>query len=89
MKISEPAIYRHYDSKIDILLAILTSFDEICSNLISETDSMEISSIKKIETLYTNFFEQFTINPAFTAIIISEEIFRNDRCLSEKINLIM
>ena len=89
MKISEPAIYRHYDSKIDIILAILTSFEGTCSKLFSEINSMELSPVKEIETLYTKFFEQFTINPAFTAIIFSEEIFQNDRRLSERINLIM
>jgi len=89
MGISEPAIYRHFNSKMDILLAILSNFKEnnhiISTNILSN----QTSSIDKIEFVLINHFKQFTTNPALAAVIFSEEIFQNDKRLAEQVNLIM
>ena len=89
MGISEPAIYRHFNSKMDILLAILSNFKE--NNHIISTNilSTQTSSIDKIEFVLINHFKQFTTNPALAAVIFSEEIFQNDKRLAEQVNLIM
>lgn len=89
MGISEPAIYRHFDCKMDILLAILSHFKKN-SHIISEKIiSNKTSSIKQIESIFINHFKQFAVNPALAAVIFSEEIFQNDKRLAEQVNLIM
>ncbi|MCD6380075.1 TetR/AcrR family transcriptional regulator, partial [bacterium] len=87
--ISEPAIYRYFNGKIDILLAILSRFkkngDIISARIISD----KTSSIKQINSIFDNHFKQFVANPELAAVIFSEEIFQNDKRLAEQVNLIM
>lgn len=89
MGISEPAIYRHFDGKMDILLAILSHFKKNSHIISAKIISNKTSSIKQIESIFINHFKQFAANPALTAVIFSEEIFQNDKRLAEQVNLIM
>jgi AcrR family transcriptional regulator len=83
--ISEPAIYRHFDGKTAILIAILDNFKEMVgmmSSLIANTDA---TAIVKIERLFYKMIEIFTEQPAIISVIFSEEIFKNDIILKNKI----
>jgi len=87
--ISEPAIYRHFDSKTDILLTILDFFI-VNNNRIIQQDLMENDDVKVVITkLFDKFTKTFLEYPALTSIIFSEEIFRNDPVFREKSNLIL
>ncbi|NQT27147.1 TetR/AcrR family transcriptional regulator [candidate division KSB1 bacterium] len=87
--ISEPAIYRHFKRKMDILLAILSHFKKNRQIIAEKITSREMSSIMQIESLFIDHFKQFSANPALAAVIFSEEIFQNDKRLSEQVSLIM
>jgi len=87
--ISEPAIYRHFESKMDILLTILSKFENY---IITDKDihkNIELSPMKKLEEIFSHHFSHFEKNPAFAAVVFAEEIFRDDKRLSEKIHEIM
>ncbi len=87
--ISEPAIYRHFDSKTDILLTILDYFI-VNNNQIIRKDLMQNEDIKIVLTkLFDNFTQTFLDYPALISIIFSEEIFRNDPVFREKSNRIL
>lgn len=82
---SEAAIYRHYENKIQILLAILEYFKENSQKLfLSQTQSDE-DAILKIERLYLKQFQVFAASPSLVAVIFSEELFRNENVLHEKV----
>ena len=87
--ISEPAIYRHFESKIDILLTILDMFNRNKQLALSRITEDNLSAVKKLEEIYFHHFQAFTENPALTAVIFSEEIFKNDLRLSAKVLDIM
>ena len=89
MGISEPAIYRHFDGKMDILLAILSHFKSNSYIISAKIISNKTSSIKQIESLFINHFKQFAENSALAAVLFSEEIFQNDKRLSEQVSLMM
>lgn len=81
--ISEPAIYRHFKSKFDILDAILDRFDHHQEALgISNSD---LSAIKKLESMFLTRCKKFSQNPHVTRVIFSEEIFQSEKALSDKI----
>ncbi len=84
--ISEPAIYRHFKSKTDILINILNNFkemSEMMSNmLVTNTDA----ALDKINFMFSNMIELFTEQPSIISVIFSEEIFKNETILKEKIN---
>ena len=87
--ISEPAIYRHFESKIDILLALLSYFKKTNSILLGKSELKDISAIDQIGSIYSNHFKQFNKNHALASVIFSEDIFKNDKRLSEKVASIM
>jgi len=89
MGISEPAIYRHFESKLDILLAILTYFEDLTTYVSEKAFSMKNPAFERIETFFAGLMDEFSKNPSLTKVIFSEEIFQNDRRLSEKVLSIM
>lgn len=89
MGISEPAIYRHFESKLDILLAILTYFEDLTTCVSEKAFSMKCPVFDRIETFFAGLMDEFVKNPSLTKVIFSEEIFQNDRRLSEKVLSVM
>jgi len=87
--VSEPAIYRHFDSKIDILLGILSYFRDRISSVLEGISSSQLSSMQQLESIFLDHFEQFVNSPALASAIFSEEIFQNDKQLSEEVLSIM
>ena len=87
--ISEPAIYRHYENKIDILVSIMDYFSNTTRQIfIREMQSSE-NALSKIKRIFENHFSAFSETPALAAVIFSEEIFRNEPLLTQKIKQIM
>ncbi|KAA3655698.1 MAG: TetR/AcrR family transcriptional regulator [Calditrichaeota bacterium] len=88
--LAEGALYRHFDSKIDILLGILTLFEVNKSKALERIKSLDDSDVlAKLQILFQERFAQFIANPAIAAVIFSEEIFQNDKRLSDKVFAIM
>ena len=72
MKFSESAIYRHFTSKEEIIIALLEylvkNMDERYSNAISIEQSPE----EKFKTLFQNQFSFFKKNPHFVVAVFSD-----------------
>ncbi len=83
--ISEPAIYRHFENKIEILLAVLDLFRDSTREIFEKELHSGISSVEKIEHLFTRHFERFASNPSLVSVIFSEELFRGEPILIKKI----
>ncbi|MBN1768533.1 MAG: TetR/AcrR family transcriptional regulator [Prolixibacteraceae bacterium] len=81
--ISEPAIYRHYENKVEILVAVLDSFGSLLGEIKNDVEKQS-GSLSKIEKMFTAFFTAFNENPSLVAVIFSEELFRNEPQLSQK-----
>jgi AcrR family transcriptional regulator len=86
---AESAIYRHYENKIQILLAILDFFRQNTAMFFINQLNSNANALQKIEILFQNHFAKFTASPSLVAVIFSEEIFRNEKELSEKVTEIM
>ncbi len=80
----ESAIYRHYDSKTQILIAILDSISEQSkSNENKETDNV----FGILEKRLVQHFNTFTENPALVSVVFAEDLFQNEPFLVEKTRL--
>jgi AcrR family transcriptional regulator len=86
---SESAIYRHYENKIQILVAILNYFKENTERLFLAELNSDGDSVSKINHLFMNQFKIFTHSPSLVAVIFSEELFRNESMLVERVSEIM
>ena len=86
---SESAVYRHYENKIQILIAILDYFKKNSTRFFLEELHSKGTSISKIEHLFSVQFKIFSTSPSLVAVIFSEELFRNEIVLFDKVKEIM
>jgi AcrR family transcriptional regulator len=83
--ISEPAIYRHFESKVEILSTILEGFRNKIIEYHREGSDRKLSAREKIETFFEMIFLVFSRNPMLISVIFAEEIFRNEPALTRKV----
>ena len=89
VRISEPAIYRHFDSKTDILMGVISKVKESSGVDLFSVEDKELTTIQIILMAFTARAHRFTKNPSIAAVIFSEAIFENDSQLSGAIRAIM
>jgi|TARA_R110002050_G_scaffold89450_5_gene188350 TetR/AcrR family transcriptional regulator, fatty acid metabolism regulator protein len=84
--ITEPAIYRHFENKIQILVSILDLMKQNSNDIFSSELKSEKSAVQKIEQLFKKHFRSFSEMPSLASVVFSEEMFRNEKVLIEKIS---
>jgi len=87
--ISEPGIYRHFESKTEILLSILNNFKEMAEMLSGLMQDFDGTAIEKIEFMFSRMLDLFSATPSLVSVIFSEEIFKNEELLKQKITGVM
>ena len=83
--LTEGAIYRHFESKVEILLTILYSFQSEASKLLGDYCDSNRPSLEMIEEIFHHHFEYFVAKPAVASVIFSESIFQNDSRLVKEV----
>ncbi len=84
--ISEPAIYRHFDSKMAIMSTILDSFKYKMNTYHQQKDyNSDVSGADQLREFFGMIFRVFTENPSLVSVIFAEEIFQNEPLLTSKI----
>jgi len=89
INVTEPAIYRHFENKQQILVGILSYYSENKENYLTTIGNDSINPIIKLKSIFESRFKYFSKNPAIASVIFSEELFRNDRLLSDRVFEIM
>ncbi len=87
--VTEPALYRHFKSKFDILMTILTVYKDDLQNLFEQSEKSASSPIEILELHYNSLFRAFVKHPALSAVIFTEDMFRYDRRLSNEVETII
>jgi TetR/AcrR family transcriptional regulator, fatty acid metabolism regulator protein len=87
--ISEPALYRHFESKTAILEAIQSEFSDKKQAFFSDALVENTLCIDKILKVIKNIFATFAQKPALAAVIFSEEFFQNEQQLAVNVSKIM
>jgi len=83
--VTEGAIYRHFESKTEILYSILKAFQKECSISLANACSSEKLAMQDIADIFTHHFNYFSAKPAVAAVIFSESIFQNNNLLSKEV----
>lgn len=84
--ITEPAIYRHFENKIQILTALLDLLKKNTSGIFESQYNSTEPAVHKIERLFEKQFKSFAEMPSLASVVFSEEIFRNEEKLISKIS---
>lgn len=87
--ISEPAIYRHFSGKTEILLTMLKQFQAFMEGNLIRIANSENIACGKINAFLNELLTLFTENPAYVSVVFSDEIYSNEKLLSDKISEIM
>lgn len=83
--ISEPAIYRHYKNKKEILVNIIDFFSKSTELKITEIAQSDLPSCDKLRLAFEFQFSRLQKNPALISVISSEEIYHGEEYLKKKI----
>ena len=86
--ISEPALYRHFSNKLEILKAVITHF-QIKMQPALEKINKSVNSLNKIESFILEHLKIISHNPNFAKVIFSEANFQNEENLILKMNKMM
>ena len=88
--LSEPALYRHFKSKNDILLGLLNYFITGMKNRIQSLPFKSNNTEgDKLRAIFNSQLQTFINKPAIVSVIFAESIFHFDNSLSNKVSEIM
>lgn len=90
IKVTEPALYRHFKSKNDILMSLLNYFIARMEDRISSLSvNHQKTPSENLIDLFNFQFKTFTERPAVVSVIFAENIFHFDEGLSIKVAQIL
>lgn len=87
--VSEPAIYRHFESKLGILVAVLENFGRWSESMLADISRSDLSPEVKLREVFKQHTKRFMEAPAMTGVVFAEENFRNQDSLVEMMLKIM
>ena len=88
--LSEPALYRHFKSKNDILRGLLIYFITGMKNRIKNIPvNPEATAADELRAIFNSQLQTFTNKPAIVSVIFAESIFHYDEGLTQKVSEIM
>lgn len=87
--VSEPAIYRHFENKLSILIAVLANFGRWSESMLDQISRSEIPPEEKLREVFKQHTKRFMEAPAMTGVVFAEENFRNEDSLVEMMLKIM
>lgn len=89
MKFSESAIYRHFASKEEIIIALLKYLAESMDERYANAIKSEQSPQEKFEALFQNQFSFFKKHPYFVVAVFSDGLMEESQRINETISKIM
>lgn len=87
VSLSEPALYRHFKSKNDILLGLLNYFIAEMENRVKGILSFpDVKTGDELRAIFHSQLQTFSNKPAIVSVIFAESIFHFDKDLSSKVS---
>ena len=88
--VSEAALYRHFKSKNDIMMGLLTYFTEEMSHRVEGIISNEDRTpLERLRDVFSSQLKAFVQKPAIVSVIFAEGIFNFNKELSATVSGIM
>lgn len=87
--LSEPALYRHFKSKNEILLSLLVYFKTEMEVRLQQVPDQSFTASDKLRAMFASQLQTFMRKPAIVSVIFAESIFHFDEKLSAQVSEIM
>ncbi len=89
MGFSEPALYRHFKGKSEVLASVLTFYRATLQKGLKEILRLDKSGLEKLNKIMEFQFNHFSENPAIVMVIFAEASFQYEKKLSEMVLTIL
>jgi len=89
MGFTEPALYRHFKGKTEILQSVLIYYKERLGEGLMNVIQSNLTGIEKVKGMIDFQFNHFTKYPAVIMVIFAETSFQYDKVLSKSVSDIM
>ncbi len=86
---SEPALYRHFKGKTEILVSVLTFYRKSLQEGLKLIVSSNLSGKEKLKKIMEFQFNHFSENPAIVMVVFAEASFQYDNKMSEMVLTIL
>lgn len=83
--ISEPAFYRHFENKTEILLGILDYFERVRTGIVAQVRESPENSLRKIQQILERQLDLFVSNPALSTVLFPEELPQADERVAGRV----
>ncbi len=87
--ISEPAIFKHFKSKGEILLAVLDHFSLYDNDIIQSLQTKNLSPLESLRTFIDVFISYYENYPAIASLTLNLPILHNDEIYQNKVQHIL
>ncbi|MFL0248066.1 TetR/AcrR family transcriptional regulator [Candidatus Clostridium stratigraminis] len=87
--VSDASLYRHFNSKQDILLEVLDYYSNYDTFIINTIEQKNTPFKEKIIQFFKSYAEYYENYPAIIAVGLSHSVFLYDKLLSNKFNHIL
>ncbi len=87
--VTEPALYRHFKNKHEILSRVLSFLGENMREIFRRATELPLDPLERIRRVFQRHFEVFEKNPALAVILFSEGLFQLEGSLLEQVKGIM
>ena len=87
--VSEPALYRHFASKYEILAAVVDELELSRAQALKAAKAAENGAENNLIAFFEYHVREFIRRPAMTIILFSEDLFRNDASLLMRVSKII
>ncbi|HNX00128.1 MAG TPA: TetR/AcrR family transcriptional regulator [Candidatus Cloacimonadota bacterium] len=84
INVTEAALYRHFKSKNELLMAVLNYFDDLSRELVDAAELEGKTPLQKMELFVMKRYALFMSNPDLAKVMFSEVLFENEPALSAK-----
>ena len=88
MQFSESAIYRHFKSKEDIIIAMLNYLADNIDKRLSNLDGL-LTPEEKFKALFAEQFRFFKLNPHFVVAVFSDGLMEESQVINEALLKLM
>lgn len=76
--VSDASLYRHFDSKKELIKMILCYFEDISCEVIQSIKTQNLPPLDRIRRFANSRYEMFEKEPDLAKVMFSEELFKND-----------
>lgn len=87
--VTDASLYKHFDSKLQLIKMILSYFEHISSRVIHEINMEDFSPLDRIRRFVHDRYRMFEEQPDLAMVMFSEELFKHDRSFQEDLLSIM